>query len=82
VLVKSKTTFTPLSAELDFWKMFFISREISFLPKRRRTALAKARGGASCKMETPSGTLAGSILRLTRYRTSWLKSKQPPRGQG
>jgi hypothetical protein len=37
--MKSRQAFTPLFLMLDFWKMFFISREISFLPKHRTTPL-------------------------------------------
>jgi hypothetical protein len=43
--MKSRRVFAPEFIELDFWKMFFMSRDISFLPKRRRTALALARRG-------------------------------------
>jgi hypothetical protein len=32
MLVKSRRVFVPAFVDLDFWKMFFISREILFLP--------------------------------------------------
>jgi hypothetical protein len=31
--IESRWVFTPLFLELDFWKMFFMSRDISSLPK-------------------------------------------------
>ena len=36
--IKSRRVFAPWLAEWDFWKMFFISREISFEPKARGAA--------------------------------------------
>ncbi len=45
IVMNSSRVFTPLFVMLDFWKMFFMSREISFLPKHRRTALDLARRG-------------------------------------
>jgi hypothetical protein len=76
-LAKSRRAFAPLFVMLDFWKMFFMSCEISSLPRRRKTALSLAR--REIKQSENRRKISSKIV-LLNLRRDWegaFKSKKP-----
>ena len=76
-LAKSRRAFAPLFVMLDFWNMFFMSCEISSLPRRRKTALSFAR--REIKQSENRRKISSKIvfLNLRRDCRNDFKSKKP-----